>query len=164
MCYTTCLHSPPVFQCVIKISKNIFKIFNKKVEEGNGNSNTKTDKGDEDERIRLLEQQLNELKSKNELDETNKVIAQKRSEIASKIKSKVVKQDDFIESYLSKVSIGKDTDVEKEAEDFLAMYNKVAANAPEDITPGAPGGAAPDKTSEAIKAAAEIAKSQRIGI
>lgn len=84
-----------------------------------------------------------------------------RRTIHSKLKEKGVKDKDWVNSFLSEITITDDFDVDAKVESYLNIYNKAMANMPSNITPVSAGGRqiADDDT---IKQAAAIAKQNRL--
>lgn len=84
-----------------------------------------------------------------------------RRTIHSKLKEKGVKDKDWVNSFLSEITITDDFDVDAKVESYLNIYNKAMANMPSNITPASAGGRqiAEDDT---IKQAAAIAKQNRL--
>lgn len=108
-----------------------------------------------EERIAALEKRLkdNDLKS---------VLAQKRSDVVSKLKEKGVKDDEWIETFLSEVNITEDFDVEAKAESYVKLYNKTKANGGSPVPPANPNTPPADSAyAQSIKEAAAIAKQRR---
>lgn len=84
-----------------------------------------------------------------------------RRTIHSKLKEKGVKDKDWVNSFLSEITITDDFDIDAKVESYLNIYNKAMANMPSNITPASAGGRqiADDDT---IKQAAAIAKQNRL--
>lgn len=108
------------------------------------------------------ERRLKALEEENATIKREKAISDKRKQIKNALKEKGVKDNEWINSMLDLVTITEDTDVTGSTESYLALYNKQAAELPSDITPKSAGGHQVDRVSETIKAAAEIAKQQRL--
>lgn len=101
----------------------------------NGNDN---DSGSNPELTALLER-LKKLEEKEAAVEAEKVLSQKRSELHAKLKEKGVKDDKWAETYLKKLTITNDSDLDKEAADALEFYN-MAHSSTTHNTPGGSGG------------------------
>lgn len=84
-----------------------------------------------------------------------------RKTIYSKLKEKGVKDKDWVNSFLSEVTITDDFDVESKVEAYLNIYNKAKANIPSNITPATAGGKQ-ITDDDTIKQAAAIAKQNRL--
>lgn len=84
-----------------------------------------------------------------------------RRTIHSKLKEKGVKDKDWINSFLSEITITDDFDVDAKVESYLNIYNKAMANMPSNITP-ASAGSRQITEDDTIKQAAAIAKQNRL--
>ena len=93
-------------------------------------------------------------------EETRKLeaISRKRNEITEKLKEKGVKDSEWISLMLAKATVTDDTDSEKEAGEYLEIYNKMHANHDDDDHPKTPNGETKDRTSSVIASAAAKAK------
>lgn len=91
------------------------------------------------EEMQAIMKRLQELEAKNAAAEAESLVKQKRSELLAKFKEKNIKDEKWAEKYLSKINIGKDTDIEKEAADALDFYNLSHAKY-NTRTPGTGGG------------------------
>lgn len=87
-------------------------------------------------------------------------IAQKRKDITAKLKEKGVRDDKWVESYLNKVNLTAETDVDAEVEDTLALYNLNKANGGNSIPPANPNGGN-DNNQDSISDVSALAKQQR---
>lgn len=105
--------------------------------EGNGNGNSNSG-GSSPELTALLER-LKKLEEKEAAAEAEKTLSQKRSELRAKLKEKGVKDDKWAETYLKKLTITNDSDLDKEAADALEFYN-MAHSSTTHNTPGGSGG------------------------
>lgn len=95
--------------------------------------------GGEDKLDKLLKE-IEGLKSEREAEKTERAISQKRSELISRFKEKGIKDEKWLESYMKKLSVSKDTDTDAETEDALAFYNLSHAGTGQG-NPGTAGGA-----------------------
>lgn len=84
-----------------------------------------------------------------------------RKTIYSKLKEKGVKDKDWVNSFLSEITITEDFDVDAKVESYLNIYNKAMANIPSNITPATAGGRQITE-DDTIKQAAAIAKQNRL--
>lgn len=84
-----------------------------------------------------------------------------RRTIHSKLKEKGVKDKDWVNSFLSEITITDDFDVDAKVESYLNIYNKAMANIPSNITP-ASAGSRQITEDDTIKQAAAIAKQNRL--
>lgn len=88
---------------------------------------------------KLLER-LEALERKEEEAEAARLTSVKRGELLDKFKEKGISDDKWINAYLKKLSISKDTDIEAETADALDFYNLSHANSGGRNTPGNSGG------------------------
>lgn len=88
-------------------------------------------------------------------------IAQKRKDIAAKLKEKGVKDDEWLGDFLSEVNITEDLDVEAKTDSWVKLYNKSKANGGNPVPPANPNGGTP---SDKIKLddVSELAKLNNI--
>lgn len=99
----------------------------------------------DDEFTKKLLERLDALEKKDAENEAAKLISQKRSELLAKFKEKGIKDEKWAESYLKKLNITKDSDIEQETTDALDFYN-LSHSKPQNNTPGGAGGSGDDKT------------------
>lgn len=88
---------------------------------------------------KLLER-LEALEKKEAEAEAARLTSVKRSELLEKFKEKGISDNKWIDAYLKKLSISKDTDIEAETADALDFYNLSHANNGGRNTPGNSGG------------------------
>lgn len=88
---------------------------------------------------KLLER-LEALERKEAEAEAARLTSVKRGELLDKFKEKGISDDKWINAYLKKLSISKDTDIEAETADALDFYNISHANSGGRNTPGNSGG------------------------
>lgn len=88
---------------------------------------------------KLLER-LEALERKEAEAEAARLTSVKRGELLDKFKEKGISDDKWINAYLKKLSISKDTDIEAETADALNFYNLSHANSGGRNTPGNSGG------------------------
>lgn len=99
--------------------------------------------GNEDKLDKLLKE-IEGMKAEREAERTAKTISDKRSELLSKFKEKGIKDEKWLNGYIKKIAISKDTDIEAETNDALALYNLSQAETGK-ITPGNAGGGGEEK-------------------
>lgn len=100
-----------------------------------------------DEKYDAILKEITELRKEREAEKAERTAADKRKELVSKFKEKGIKDEKWIESYVRKLQLSKDTDVEAETTDALTLYNTSHAAVDPSQTPGpAGGGAGDDKT------------------
>ena len=102
---------------------------------GNGNGNG----GGSSPELTALLERLKKLEEKEAAVEAERTLSQKRSELRAKLKEKGVKDDKWAETYLKKLTITNDSDLDKEAADALEFYN-MAHSSTTHNTPGGSGG------------------------
>lgn len=89
-------------------------------------------------------------------------IAQKRKDVIAKLKEKGIKDDEWVNNFLSEVNITEDLDVDAKADSWLKLYNKSQASGGNPTVPQNPQGNGQNNPyADAIKAAGEIAKRER---
>lgn len=88
---------------------------------------------------KLLER-LEALERREAEAEAARLTSVKRGELLDKFKEKGISDDKWINAYLKKLSISKDTDIEVETADALNFYNLSHANSGGRNTPGNSGG------------------------
>lgn len=114
-------------------------------------------KSEFEKRIEALELELAIAKREKQLTDI-------RKSIIGKLKDKGVKNEEWVNSLLSEVSITDDFDVDAKVESYLNLYNKSQAQTTRNATPeGATGGKGDNYVKDIIKQASELAKSQRFG-
>lgn len=129
------------------------------------NTNPPTDpekpKPTEDPALKAYEERIAALEKRIAESDAKSVLAQKRADLTAKLKEKGVKDDKWLDKYLSKVNLAAETDVEAEAEDALTLYNLNKANGGNSVPPANPNGGAP---SDKIKLddVSELAKLNNI--
>lgn len=107
------------------------------------------------ERLEALERKNRE----NELEIHNRNV---KSNLSSKMKELGIKNAKWIEMMLENVAITEDFDVDANATKYLELYNTMQADVDPSVTPTGTGGGRHDYTSDAIKAAAAVAKANNL--
>lgn len=105
----------------------------------NGNGNGNGNGGGSNPELTALLERLKKLEEKEAAVEAERTLSQKRSELRAKLKEKGVKDDKWAETYLKKLTITNDSDLDKEASDALEFYN-MAHSSTTHNTPGGSGG------------------------
>ena len=131
----------------------------------NGKKNA-NEEGDEDgdPKLKALMDELESIKSRLNEADTERSVAQKRSELASKM-GESIKDKDWIDEYLNLITVAADTDVDTKAKDAIAFYNKTKSHGGK-TTPRQTGGDDDDVDSNVksvVAAAAQIKKSMGHG-
>lgn len=86
------------------------------------------------------------------------------NDISMRLRSKGVKDEEWVNALLSEVTIGDNVDVDAKVESYLNLYNKSHARIERNATPqGANGGNGDTYVKDIIRKAGEKAKSQRFG-
>ena len=88
------------------------------------------------------------MKAEREKDKAERAAKEKRTELLAKFKSEGIEDEDWAKSYVKKLNIGAETDIEAETKDALTLYNKSQSHFPDGGTPGAAGGGTPDPKDE----------------
>ena len=107
------------------------------------------------ERLEALEKKNRE----NELQLHNQNI---KSNLSSKMKELGIKNAKWIDMMLDNIAITEDFDVDTNAKKYLELYNTMQADVDPSVTPNATNGGKPDYTTNAIKAAAAMAKANNL--
>lgn len=76
-----------------------------------------------DPNVEKLLERISALEAKNAENEVKRIVSQKHSELLSGLKEKGIKDDKWIEAYIKKITLSKDSDMEKETRDALDFYN-----------------------------------------
>ena len=103
--------------------------------------------------------ELQSLKAELALSKTEKAVTAKRTELTAAFNEKGIKDKAWITSYLKKLNVTEDTDIEAETNDALAIYNISRADVKDIPSPTGAGNGGEDKSIEDY--AAKIAKSMR---
>lgn len=77
----------------------------------------------DDPAIQKMLDDMAEMKKKIEAREAEESISEKRKQLIAKM-SESIKDSEWIDAYLSEISITSDTDVEAKAKDYVEFYNK----------------------------------------
>lgn len=85
---------------------------------------TVLDKNEPNDEIKDLLSRLEKLEKDKAENEKAQRIAEKRKNLSSSIKKLGVEDSNWVDAFLSEVSITEDTDVEQKAKDYVALYNK----------------------------------------
>ena len=123
-------------------------------------NNNKQKPGNGDSRLDALLKEIQEMKAEREKDKAECAAKEKRTELLAKFKSEGIEDEDWAKSYVNKLNIGAETDIEAETKDALALYNKSQSHFPDGGTPGAAGGGTPDPKDE-FKDVVDIIKRDR---
>lgn len=122
----------------------------------------KEHKKPEDDVNKELLERLASLEEKLTLSEKEKKVSSVKATLIEKMKSKGVKDDEWINDFISEITITEDFDVENKVESFVKIYNKSKSNVDPNVSPkgSETNGQVNNYISSVIKEAAEKAKSQ----
>lgn len=81
-----------------------------------------------------LQAQLQQLQGKIEREEKEKALSQVRKNFKSELKTVGIKDDKWIDTYLTKINISEDLDIKEEAKSTLELYNLSKAIIPDGST------------------------------
>lgn len=99
-----------------------------------------------DSKLEEISRQLAELQTKLAAEEKSKTISQVRKSLKDELKNVGIKDDKWIDTYLSKIPISEDLDVKQEAQSTLDFYNISKAQVPDGTaTPYTPTGDGSEK-------------------
>ena len=130
--------------------------------EGQKAQKTTPQTGEEEKDSELLKR-LAALEKEIEDNKKAKTITDIRQRLVSEIKNKGVKDDEWIDSFVSEISITEDFDIDSKAEHYVGVYNKMNARVTSNVTPQNAGGVTTDKDlNDFIKGASDYVKSQRL--
>lgn len=87
-----------------------------------------------DDVLSQLQAQLQQLQGKIEREEKEKVLSQVRKNFKSELKTVGIKDDKWIDTYLTKINISEDLDIKEEAKSTLELYNLSKATIPDGST------------------------------
>ena len=100
----------------------------------------------DDDALSQLQAQIQQLQDKIEREEKEKALSQVRKNFKSELKSAGIKDDKWIDTYISKIQISEDLDIKEEAKSTLELYNLSRVDIPDRITPYKPIGGDPSKS------------------
>lgn len=100
------------------------------------------------------------LEKDKEASELRSTIAQKRKDIIAKLKEKGVKDEDWLNDFLSEVNITKDLDVDAKSESWVKLYNKSQATGGNIVPPANPTGGA-NENQNSLADVVALAEQQR---
>ena len=122
------------------------------------------DKPKDDSELQKLLERVAALEKEKENNDKKKKIEGVRNKIADKMKELGVKNEKWIQDFLSNTrDIENEDEVEETAKSYTELYNKFLSSIDPSITPNEPNGGGRDKyKDDIIKQAAEIAKQSRL--
>lgn len=117
--------------------------------DGKDDKDKPDDKSDKvDAYVKAIEKELKEMRAFYEQDKAEKAAKEKRAELLAMFKKEGIEDDAWASSYLKKLSVDAETDIEAETKDALALYNKSRSHVDPDATPGRAGGGGTDDKDE----------------
>lgn len=132
----------------------------KKVDEKKKKTVNDDDDDEDDPKVKALQEQLDTIKKRFEDEDKKKSIAEKRAAIIAKM-AESIKDKDWINDYMSQITVTEETDVDAKAKDYVAFYNKTQANVVKrSTTPKQTGGDEPQNDVKNVVAAAARIKKQ----
>lgn len=120
---------------------------------------------DDDPKLKSLRDELDTIKKRFADEDRQKSIAEKRSAIIHKM-AESIPDKDWINDYMSQITVTEGTDVDAKAQDYVAFYNKTQANVVKRSTTPRKTGEGDDLDSNVrntVKEAAQIKKSMSGG-
>lgn len=87
-----------------------------------------------DDALSQLQAQIQQLQDKIEREEKEKALSQVRKNFKSELKTVGIKDDKWIDTYLTKINISEDLDIKEEAKSTLELYNLSKAIIPDGST------------------------------
>lgn len=128
-----------------------------------GKEPPKTDDDDkpiktDDPALKAMQDEIAEMKKKLAAKDAEEAVTEKRKQLVAKM-GESIKDKDWIEAYLSEISITAETDVEAKAKDYVAFYNKTHAEGGK-VTPQSTGSDDDDNSNvkSTVAAAAALKK------
>lgn len=100
----------------------------------------------DDDALSQLQAKIQQLQDKIEREEKEKALSQVRKNFKSELKSAGIKDDKWIDTYISKIQISEDLDIKEEAKSTLELYNLSRVDIPDGVTPYKPIGGDPSKS------------------
>lgn len=112
----------------------------------------------DDPALKAMQDEIAEMKKKLAAKDAEEAVTEKRKQLVAKM-GESIKDKDWIEAYLSEISITAETDVEAKAKDYVAFYNKTHAKGGK-VTPQSTGNDDDDNSNvkSTVAAAAALKK------
>lgn len=105
------------------------------------------DKPEPSEVEKKLLERLEALEKKDAEHEAAKLVSEKRSELLAKFKEKGINDSKWVDAYMKKLNLSKDSDIEQEFTDAEEFYN-LSHSKQHSNTPGGTGGGENDKDDD----------------
>lgn len=99
----------------------------------------KSEDNHDDDRLAALEKTLNELRAEREAEKQAVRLADTRKALSEKFKEKGISDKEWVSSYLGKLAIGDNTDIDKETDDALRLYNMSISQVQSNVVPNGTG-------------------------
>ena len=128
------------------VSEGIRAYRNSQQHDDNGDDNKPTPSAD-DERLKLIEKELLELKKERDAARQAESAKTKKEELKKWLSGKEVNDDEWVEDMIALKGVSADTDVEQTGQAILKLYNRTRSEGG-DITPGATGKKTGDEGDE----------------
>jgi hypothetical protein len=91
--------------------------------------------GSDNPQIKTLMDEIKAMREEMNAGKRENAIKAKRNELASALKGKGVKDDEWINAYLSEINITEDMDVDAKADSSLKVYNRSRADMGDGVNP-----------------------------
>ena len=115
-----------------------------------------------DDPNKALLERLEALEKKNRENELKLHNQNVKSNLSSKMKELGIKNTKWIDMMLDNIAITDDFDIDTNAKKYLELYNTMQADVDPSVTPNSTQGGKQDYTTNAIKAAAAVAKANNL--
>ena len=115
-----------------------------------------------DDPNKALLERLEALEKKNRENELKLHNQNVKSNLSSKMKELGIKNAKWIDMMLDNIAITDDFDIDTNAKKYLELYNTMQADVDPSVTPNSTQGGKQDYTTNAIKAAAAVAKANNL--
>ena len=135
--------------------------WNEEHHEANPPKDPEPPKPNENPEYKALMERIAALEKDKAESEKKASIAQKRKDLTAKLKEKGVKDDEWLNDFLSEVNITEDLDVDAKTESYVKLYNKSKANGGNSVPPANPTGGSPSEKVK-IDDVSELAKLNNI--
>lgn len=124
--------------------------------------NNQTANIEHDDPNKALLERLEALEKKNRENELKLHNQNVKSNLSSKMKELGIKNAKWIDMMLDNIAITDDFDIDTNAKKYLELYNTMQADVDPSVTPNSTQGGKQDYTTNAIKAAAAMAKANNL--
>lgn len=121
------------------------------------NQDSESNKQNESSELKALMERIAALEADKAEATKRASIAQKKQDLVAKLKESGVKDDEWINTLISKVNLDRDFEIETEAKELLPLYNKAMADRANSVPPEIPAGGN-DKTNTSLSDVKALAK------